>query len=68
MFVLDICQFFTADPLPCDPLSLPKFPPSKEFDVKRRDKEATRYFNIRIILNRNFLELHLKSAQTLKFG
>ncbi|TKY71059.1 serine/threonine-protein kinase [Spatholobus suberectus] len=35
-------QFFTTNPLPCDPLSLPKFSPSKEFDAKRREKEATR--------------------------
>ncbi|RDX95847.1 putative serine/threonine-protein kinase, partial [Mucuna pruriens] len=35
-------EFFTTDPLPCDPSSLPKFPPSKEFDSKRREKEVTR--------------------------
>ncbi|KAJ1391268.1 Serine/threonine-protein kinase, active site [Sesbania bispinosa] len=35
-------EFFTTNPLPCDPSSLPKFPPSKEFDAKRRDKEAIR--------------------------
>ncbi|ESW28989.1 hypothetical protein PHAVU_002G034800 [Phaseolus vulgaris] len=35
-------EFFTTNPLPCDPSSLPKFSPSKEFDSKRRDKEATR--------------------------
>ncbi|XP_044462442.1 probable serine/threonine-protein kinase At1g09600 isoform X2 [Mangifera indica] len=27
-------EFFTTKPLPCDPSSLPKYPPSKEFDVK----------------------------------
>ncbi|CAK8539282.1 unnamed protein product [Lathyrus sativus] len=35
-------EFFTTDPLPCDPSALPKFPPSKEFDVKHRDKDSTR--------------------------
>ncbi|KAK7308914.1 hypothetical protein RJT34_05247 [Clitoria ternatea] len=38
-------EFFTTNPLPCDPSSLPKFTPSKEFDAKRRDKEATRKNN-----------------------
>ncbi|KAJ4846932.1 hypothetical protein Tsubulata_010334 [Turnera subulata] len=31
-------EFFTTKPLPCDPSSLPKYPPSKEFDVKLRDE------------------------------
>lgn len=35
-------EFFTVQPLPCDPSSLPKYPPSKEFDAKRRDEEARR--------------------------
>ncbi|KAI9085986.1 hypothetical protein K1719_032063 [Acacia pycnantha] len=35
-------EFFTTKPLPCDPLSLPKYPPSKEFDAKARDEEARR--------------------------
>ncbi|KAL4555035.1 hypothetical protein LXL04_037646 [Taraxacum kok-saghyz] len=35
-------QFFTTKPLPCDPSSLPKYPPSKEFDAKLRDEEARR--------------------------
>ncbi|MCL7048516.1 hypothetical protein MKW94_006533 [Papaver nudicaule] len=34
--------FFTTKPLPCDPSSLPKYAPSKEFDVKLRDAEARR--------------------------
>ncbi|KAL9673659.1 hypothetical protein QQ045_029920 [Rhodiola kirilowii] len=34
-------EFFTSKPLPCAPSSLPKYPPSKEFDVKLRD-EGTR--------------------------
>ncbi|XP_072959357.1 probable serine/threonine-protein kinase At1g54610 [Typha angustifolia] len=36
-------EFFTMEPLACDPLSLPKYPPSKEFDAKRRDEEARRH-------------------------
>ncbi|KAK7257205.1 hypothetical protein RIF29_31009 [Crotalaria pallida] len=35
-------EFFTTKPLPCDPLSLPKYPPSKEFDAKVRVEEARR--------------------------
>ncbi|XP_058218057.1 probable serine/threonine-protein kinase At1g54610 [Rhododendron vialii] len=35
-------EFFTTKPLPCDPSSLPKYPPSKEFDAKVRDEEARR--------------------------
>ncbi|PSS19018.1 Serine/threonine-protein kinase [Actinidia chinensis var. chinensis] len=35
-------EFFTTKPLPCDPSSLPKYPPSKEFDAKLRDEEARR--------------------------
>ncbi|KAI9093388.1 hypothetical protein K1719_027402 [Acacia pycnantha] len=34
-------EFFTMEPLACDPSSLPKYPPSKEIDAKLRD-EATR--------------------------
>ncbi|KAG9130267.1 hypothetical protein Leryth_004249 [Lithospermum erythrorhizon] len=30
-------EFFTSKPLPCDPSSLPKYPPSKEYDAKLRD-------------------------------
>jgi len=35
-------EFFTTKPLPCDPSTLPKYPPSKEFDAKVRDEEARR--------------------------
>ncbi|XP_047951454.1 probable serine/threonine-protein kinase At1g54610 isoform X1 [Salvia hispanica] len=35
-------EFFTARPHPCDPSSLPKYPPSKEFDAKVREEEARR--------------------------
>lgn len=37
-------QFFTTEPFACEPSSLPKYPPSKELDVKRRDEEAKRFF------------------------
>lgn len=36
-------EFFTTKPLACDPSSLPKYPPSKEFDAKIRDEEARRH-------------------------
>ncbi|XP_028780861.1 probable serine/threonine-protein kinase At1g54610 [Neltuma alba] len=35
-------EFFTTEPFACDPPSLPKYPPSKEMDAKRRDDEARR--------------------------
>uniref|UniRef100_A0A3B6PN95 [RNA-polymerase]-subunit kinase n=1 Tax=Triticum aestivum TaxID=4565 RepID=A0A3B6PN95_WHEAT len=35
-------QFFRTKPLACDPTSLPKYPPSKEYDAKLRGKEAMR--------------------------
>jgi len=35
-------QFFTTEPYACEPSSLPKYPPSKELDVKMRDEEARR--------------------------
>ncbi|XP_052203643.1 probable serine/threonine-protein kinase At1g09600 [Diospyros lotus] len=35
-------EFFTTKPFPCDPSSLPKFPPSKEIDVKFQQEEARR--------------------------
>ncbi|KAG8066864.1 hypothetical protein GUJ93_ZPchr0004g40236 [Zizania palustris] len=35
-------EFFTAKPYSCDPSSLPKYPPSKEYDAKIRDEEARR--------------------------
>ncbi|XP_057515731.1 probable serine/threonine-protein kinase At1g54610 [Amaranthus tricolor] len=34
--------FFNTEPLSCDPSTLPKYPPSKEMDAKRRDDEARR--------------------------
>ncbi|CAL0332033.1 unnamed protein product [Lupinus luteus] len=38
-------EFFTTNPLPCDPSSLPKFPPTKEFDARHRDKDEMRKNN-----------------------
>ncbi|XP_052194251.1 LOW QUALITY PROTEIN: probable serine/threonine-protein kinase At1g09600 [Diospyros lotus] len=35
-------EFFTTKPLPCDPSTLPKYPPSKELDMKIRDEKARR--------------------------
>ncbi|CAL5212759.1 unnamed protein product [Lathyrus oleraceus] len=35
-------EFFTSEPLPCDPSSLPKYPPSKEIDAKMRDEASRR--------------------------
>ncbi|RZB76847.1 putative serine/threonine-protein kinase isoform B [Glycine soja] len=35
-------EFFSSEPLPCDPSSLPKYPPSKEIDTKLW-KEASRH-------------------------
>lgn len=35
-------EFFTTKPLPCDPSSLPIYPPSKELDAKMRDEESRR--------------------------
>ncbi|XP_057978089.1 probable serine/threonine-protein kinase At1g09600 [Malania oleifera] len=35
-------EFFRTKPLPSSPSSLPKYPPSKEFDVRLRDEEARR--------------------------
>ncbi|KAH0776663.1 hypothetical protein KY290_008074 [Solanum tuberosum] len=35
-------EFFSTKPLPCDPSTLPKYPPSKEYDAKIREEEARR--------------------------
>ncbi|KAK4438383.1 putative serine/threonine-protein kinase [Sesamum alatum] len=35
-------EFFLTNPLPCDPSSLLKYPPSKEYDTKVRCEEARR--------------------------
>ncbi|CAN6349205.1 unnamed protein product [Urochloa humidicola] len=38
-------DFFRTKPLACDPSSLPKLPPSKEYDVRLRQEEARRQRN-----------------------
>ncbi|CAI9280607.1 unnamed protein product [Lactuca saligna] len=35
-------DFFNTEPYACEPSELPKYPPSKELDVKLRDEEARR--------------------------
>uniref|UniRef100_A0A7N0UYN3 Protein kinase domain-containing protein n=1 Tax=Kalanchoe fedtschenkoi TaxID=63787 RepID=A0A7N0UYN3_KALFE len=35
-------EFFKTKPYACDPSSLPKYPPTKEMDAKRRDDETRR--------------------------
>ncbi|XP_052175447.1 probable serine/threonine-protein kinase At1g54610 [Diospyros lotus] len=35
-------EFFATEPYACEPTNLPKYPPSKEMDVKLRDEEARR--------------------------
>ncbi|XP_062215610.1 probable serine/threonine-protein kinase At1g54610 [Phragmites australis] len=35
-------DFFTTEPYACESSSLPKYPPSKEIDAKRRDEESRR--------------------------
>ncbi|KAL7608081.1 hypothetical protein Lser_V15G12597 [Lactuca serriola] len=37
---LSCVQFFGTEPYACEPSELPKYPPSKEIDVKLRDEEA----------------------------
>ncbi|KAK0606832.1 hypothetical protein LWI29_004948 [Acer saccharum] len=39
----DVDMFFTTEPYAYEPSSLPKYPPSKEMDVKFRDEEARRF-------------------------
>lgn len=46
-------QFFRTKPLACDPSSLPKYPPSKEYDAKLRGKEAMRYALVTTLLALN---------------
>ncbi|XP_064934496.1 probable serine/threonine-protein kinase At1g09600 isoform X2 [Musa acuminata AAA Group] len=35
-------EFFTTKPFACDPSSLPKYPPSKEYDAKLQNEKARR--------------------------
>jgi serine/threonine protein kinase len=48
-------EFFTTEPLPCDPSSLPKYPPSKELNVKLRDEELRRLMCNRSLLVAAFI-------------
>ncbi|KHN35096.1 Putative serine/threonine-protein kinase [Glycine soja] len=60
-------QFFTTNPLPCNPSSLPKFSPTKEFDSKRREKEATRK-NAESIKGRGPASVYRGAADTKVMG
>lgn len=50
-------QFFNTKPHACNPSSLPKYPPSKEFDAKLRAEEIRRYYT-------NFQENAAKKIDT----
>ncbi|CAI9089393.1 OLC1v1023959C1 [Oldenlandia corymbosa var. corymbosa] len=41
-------EYFKTEPFACDPSSLPKYPPSKEFDAKLRDEDAKRRAALRV--------------------
>ncbi|RDY04672.1 putative serine/threonine-protein kinase, partial [Mucuna pruriens] len=47
-------EFFTKEPHACEPSSLPKYPPSKELDVKLRDEEARRSSCSLLMFDNNF--------------
>jgi hypothetical protein len=51
-------QFFTTEPFACEPSSLPKYPPSKEIDVKRRDEEARRFVTLPLISLLRMIQCH----------
>ena len=40
-------QYFNTEPLACDPSSLPKYTPSKEMDIKKRDETRKQASEIR---------------------
>ncbi|KAL8140872.1 hypothetical protein V2J09_006893 [Rumex salicifolius] len=44
-------EFFTTEPLACDPSSLPHYPPTKEMDIKLRDQAARRQRNHVVKMN-----------------
>lgn len=46
-------QFFNTEPYACDPSSLPKYPPTKEMDAKRRDDEARRSALLTVVCSVN---------------
>ncbi|ONL98052.1 Transposon protein [Zea mays] len=51
-------DFFTTEPFACEPSSLPKYPPSKEIDVKRRDEEARRFVTLPLISLLRMIQCH----------
>lgn len=55
--LVSFLQFFRTKPYACEPSSLPKYPPSKEMDAKRRDEEARRsfYFKYFYLISPEFL-------------
>ncbi|KAF3605878.1 hypothetical protein DY000_02051439 [Brassica cretica] len=40
-------DFFTTEPFACEPSELPKYPPTKEIDAKKRDEEYRRQREVR---------------------
>ncbi|GAB2233356.1 hypothetical protein Droror1_Dr00002578 [Drosera rotundifolia] len=48
-------EFFSTEPLACDPASLPKYPPSKEMDARMREEQDTRHESKEI--KGNFIDL-----------
>ncbi|KAJ4826295.1 hypothetical protein Tsubulata_004046 [Turnera subulata] len=42
-----ICQYFSTKPYPCDPSSLPKYPPNKEMDAKYREEARRKKAGVR---------------------
>ncbi|KAH0927872.1 hypothetical protein HID58_020128 [Brassica napus] len=40
-------KFFTTEPFACEPSELPKYPPTKEIDAKKRDEEYRRQREVR---------------------
>ncbi|PHU09901.1 putative serine/threonine-protein kinase [Capsicum chinense] len=46
-------EFFNTEPYACDPSSLPKYPPTKEMDAKRRDDEARRSALLTVVCSVN---------------
>ncbi|KAL2254281.1 UNVERIFIED_CONTAM: putative serine/threonine-protein kinase [Sesamum indicum] len=57
-------EFFLTNPLPCDPSSLLKYPPSKEYDTKVRCEEAKR--QLAACGNGHELESSRKGSKELK--
>ncbi|KAH0944141.1 hypothetical protein HID58_003778 [Brassica napus] len=41
-FKRKVREFFMTKPFPCEPSDLPKYPPSKEIDARKRDEEFRR--------------------------